>query len=182
MSDTPREQVLRALSTHCNCVLMLLTAGFTCCAVAKRRRGMEERDFYDERQEMKKATLSCPHCHQSGEYDWAGSSAPSAASCRPAPTSATVPSSPRRAPIWCGATIWWPARTLAAASASKSRACSRSRSWMSRSGRRNDCSKPEARPHLAGSLTDAWLRIPNVPAHPGQKNHSCSASIASGSA
>jgi len=30
---------------------------------------MEERDFYDERQETRKATLNCPHCHQSAEYD-----------------------------------------------------------------------------------------------------------------
>jgi hypothetical protein len=30
---------------------------------------MEERDFYDERQETRKATLTCPHCRQSGEYD-----------------------------------------------------------------------------------------------------------------
>lgn len=30
---------------------------------------MEEREFYDERQETKKATLTCPHCRQSGEYD-----------------------------------------------------------------------------------------------------------------
>ena len=30
---------------------------------------MEERDFYDERQETKKATLNCPHCHQSAEYE-----------------------------------------------------------------------------------------------------------------
>lgn len=30
---------------------------------------MEERDFYDERQETKKSTLNCPHCHQQGEYD-----------------------------------------------------------------------------------------------------------------
>ena len=30
---------------------------------------MEERDFYDERPEKKIATLNCPHCHQSGEYD-----------------------------------------------------------------------------------------------------------------
>jgi hypothetical protein len=30
---------------------------------------MEERDFYDERQETRKATLNCPHCHQAGEYD-----------------------------------------------------------------------------------------------------------------
>ena len=32
---------------------------------------MEERDFYDERQETKKATLTCPHCRQSAEYDLA---------------------------------------------------------------------------------------------------------------
>ncbi len=30
---------------------------------------MEERDFYDERQEKRTATLHCPHCRQSGEYD-----------------------------------------------------------------------------------------------------------------
>jgi len=32
---------------------------------------MEERDFFDERSETRKATLNCPHCHQSGEYDLA---------------------------------------------------------------------------------------------------------------
>ena len=30
---------------------------------------MEERDFFDERQEKKPATLNCPHCQQSGEYE-----------------------------------------------------------------------------------------------------------------
>ena len=30
---------------------------------------MEERDFYDERQETRKSTLNCPHCHQANEYD-----------------------------------------------------------------------------------------------------------------
>ena len=25
---------------------------------------MEERDFFDEKQERKQATLNCPHCHQ----------------------------------------------------------------------------------------------------------------------
>jgi len=30
---------------------------------------MEERDFYDERQETRKANLSCPHCRQAAEYD-----------------------------------------------------------------------------------------------------------------
>ena len=30
---------------------------------------MEERDLYDERQEKKMATLNCPHCHQSAEYE-----------------------------------------------------------------------------------------------------------------
>jgi len=30
---------------------------------------MEERDFYNERQETRRATLNCPHCHQSGEYE-----------------------------------------------------------------------------------------------------------------
>ncbi len=30
---------------------------------------MEERDFFDERQETRKHTLTCPHCQQSAEYD-----------------------------------------------------------------------------------------------------------------
>ena len=30
---------------------------------------VEERDFYDERQEKKVATLHCPHCKQSAEYE-----------------------------------------------------------------------------------------------------------------
>ncbi|HVZ60191.1 MAG TPA: hypothetical protein VG892_05350 [Terriglobales bacterium] len=30
---------------------------------------MEEREFYDERQEKKIATLSCPSCRESGEYE-----------------------------------------------------------------------------------------------------------------
>jgi hypothetical protein len=29
---------------------------------------MEERDFFDEREEKKPATLNCPHCHESHEY------------------------------------------------------------------------------------------------------------------
>ncbi len=30
---------------------------------------MEEHDFYDERLETKKASLTCPHCRQENEYD-----------------------------------------------------------------------------------------------------------------
>jgi hypothetical protein len=30
---------------------------------------MEEREYYDERQEVKKHMLTCPHCHQEGEYE-----------------------------------------------------------------------------------------------------------------
>ncbi|HZD30805.1 MAG TPA: hypothetical protein VE779_04005 [Candidatus Angelobacter sp.] len=30
---------------------------------------MEERDFYDERLETKKATMTCPHCRQEAEYE-----------------------------------------------------------------------------------------------------------------
>ena len=29
---------------------------------------MEERDFFDEKQEQRTHTLTCPHCGQSGEY------------------------------------------------------------------------------------------------------------------
>ena len=30
---------------------------------------MDERDFYDERQDKKIARLNCPHCHQSEDYE-----------------------------------------------------------------------------------------------------------------
>jgi len=30
---------------------------------------MEERDFFDERQEKKPANLNCPSCHQSDTYE-----------------------------------------------------------------------------------------------------------------
>ena len=30
---------------------------------------MEERDFYDEKEQKKAATLNCPHCHQPAEYE-----------------------------------------------------------------------------------------------------------------
>src|SRR5579884_2101439 len=30
---------------------------------------MEERDFFDEKETKKTHTLTCPHCHQSGEYE-----------------------------------------------------------------------------------------------------------------
>jgi len=30
---------------------------------------MHERDIFDERQEVKKANFSCPHCRERGDYD-----------------------------------------------------------------------------------------------------------------
>jgi len=30
---------------------------------------LDERDFYDEKEEKKPATLNCPHCRQSAEYE-----------------------------------------------------------------------------------------------------------------
>jgi hypothetical protein len=30
---------------------------------------LEERDFFDERQELRKHTLHCPHCRQAAEYE-----------------------------------------------------------------------------------------------------------------
>jgi len=30
---------------------------------------MEERDFFNERPEKKPATLNCPHCHQTADYE-----------------------------------------------------------------------------------------------------------------
>ena len=34
-----------------------------------RTYAMDERDFFDERQETRKHTLHCPHCRQAAEYD-----------------------------------------------------------------------------------------------------------------
>jgi hypothetical protein len=30
---------------------------------------MQEKDFFTEKQEMKKASFSCPHCRERGEYE-----------------------------------------------------------------------------------------------------------------
>ena len=30
---------------------------------------MDERDFFDEKEARKPATLNCPHCHQANEYE-----------------------------------------------------------------------------------------------------------------
>src|SRR5205807_10525306 len=30
---------------------------------------MEEREFYDEKEQQKAATLNCPHCRQAAEYE-----------------------------------------------------------------------------------------------------------------
>ncbi len=30
---------------------------------------LQEKDFFDERQETKRATFSCPHCRERAEYD-----------------------------------------------------------------------------------------------------------------
>ncbi len=30
---------------------------------------LDEREFYDEREQRKPAPLNCPHCHQSAEYE-----------------------------------------------------------------------------------------------------------------
>jgi hypothetical protein len=30
---------------------------------------MEEREFFDEKQEKKPASLNCPHCHQAADYE-----------------------------------------------------------------------------------------------------------------
>jgi uncharacterized protein YbaR (Trm112 family) len=30
---------------------------------------MNEKDFFDEKREMKRATYSCPHCRERGEYE-----------------------------------------------------------------------------------------------------------------
>ncbi len=39
------------------------------CAAIGRSDPMEERDFFDEKLEKKPASLNCPHCHQSADYE-----------------------------------------------------------------------------------------------------------------
>ncbi len=34
-----------------------------------RAQSMDEREFFDEKSDKKLANLSCPHCHQSAEYE-----------------------------------------------------------------------------------------------------------------
>jgi hypothetical protein len=48
-----------------------MQSGLALRAMAGRTEGqrMEERDFYNERPETRKATLTCPHCQQSNEYE-----------------------------------------------------------------------------------------------------------------
>jgi hypothetical protein len=46
--------------------LMLSRSHLAECAIICN---MEERDFFDEKQEKKPASLNCPHCHQSAEYE-----------------------------------------------------------------------------------------------------------------
>ena len=88
---------------------------------------MEERDFYDERQETKKATLTCPHCRQEAEYDlgWfvrtKKRQLPGRADERDRAKFAKARS------YMVAGTTSSPVKTCAAASVSKSRACSQSR-------------------------------------------------------
>jgi len=44
----------------------------TCGRQSARRSGsqkMQERDYFNEKQELKKATFSCPHCRSREEYE-----------------------------------------------------------------------------------------------------------------
>jgi hypothetical protein len=42
------------------------------CALCNNAgRAMEEKDFFDEREQKKPAPLTCPHCRQAGEYELA---------------------------------------------------------------------------------------------------------------
>src|SRR5438876_3381219 len=46
-------------------------SGIPVCRIVTKEppREMDEREFFDEKPEKKLATLNCPHCHQSAEYD-----------------------------------------------------------------------------------------------------------------
>jgi len=53
-----------AVKNAVNCGLM--QEGAVC---PDKGSSMDERDFYSERPETRKATLTCPHCQQSAEYE-----------------------------------------------------------------------------------------------------------------
>jgi len=43
--------------------------GSRCVYKAEGPAFMDEREFFDEKSDKKPANLSCPHCHQSAEYE-----------------------------------------------------------------------------------------------------------------
>ncbi len=57
------------LSGVCNNSVRLSAHENAALESESERLSMEERDFFDERPERKMATLSCPHCQQSAEYE-----------------------------------------------------------------------------------------------------------------
>ena len=65
---------------------------------------MEERDFFDEKQEKKPASLNCPHCHESAEYEVTWVVRTKKRQLPDAPTNATAPALPKRDPICCAKT------------------------------------------------------------------------------
>ncbi len=45
------------------------SVGQQCRLCTNQSMALEERDFYDEKEEKKAATLNCPHCKQSADYE-----------------------------------------------------------------------------------------------------------------
>ena len=59
----------KSLESWFTCGLMTalsLRLKFKC---SEWRASVEERDFFDERQETRKAMMTCPHCQQAAEYE-----------------------------------------------------------------------------------------------------------------
>ena len=51
-------------------ILLMISAGGILSAAGKAgHRPMEERDFFDEKSEQRKHTLTCPHCGKAEEYE-----------------------------------------------------------------------------------------------------------------
>ncbi len=73
---------------------------------------MDEKRFYDEKEETKQIPLTCPHCRQEGTFPVRWIVSTKKTECREARTIRIASSLQRLVLTWSGWTIWWPAATF----------------------------------------------------------------------
>jgi hypothetical protein len=59
----------KSLESRFTCGLMTALSLWLIFNRSVWRTSVEERDFFDERQETRKAMMTCPHCQQAAEYE-----------------------------------------------------------------------------------------------------------------